>query len=68
MKKTLRLDGMTCAHCQARVEKALNALDGVSASVSLAEKTAALTLTQDVPDRVLIKTVEDAGYTVVSIA
>ena len=38
MTVTVTIDGMSCAHCSARVEKALNALPGVRARVDLAEK------------------------------
>ena len=65
MKKVMTIEGMMCMHCSGRVDKALNALEGVSAVVDLEAKTA--TVTGDVSDDVLRKTVEDAGYTVVSI-
>ena len=61
------INGMMCAHCQAHVEKALNALDGVEATVDLQAKTASITLSADVPDEVLTKAVTDAGYEVVSL-
>ena len=67
MKKIIRIDGMMCAHCQAHVEKALNALDGVNAKVDLQAKTAEVTLTADVSDEILKKAVTDAGYEPVSI-
>ena len=51
VRKTMRVDGMTCPHCVARVEKALNAIDGVTATVDLASATAALTLTREVRTR-----------------
>ncbi len=65
MKKVMTIEGMMCMHCSGRVDKALNALEGVTAVVDLEAKTA--TVTGDVSDEVLRKTVEDAGYTVVSI-
>ncbi len=68
MKKIIRIDGMMCAHCQAHVEKALNALDGVNAKVDLQAKTAEVTLTADVSDETLKKAVTDAGYEPVSIS
>ena len=58
---------MMCAHCSGRVEAALNALEGVTATVDLAGKTATVTLTADVSDQLLRTAVEDAGYQVVSI-
>jgi Cu+-exporting ATPase len=67
MKKTMHIEGMSCAHCTARVEKALNALDGVTATVDLETKTAAIDLAGDIPDETLRKAVEDAGYEVAAI-
>lgn len=67
MTKTIKIEGMTCGHCQARVEKALNGLDGVEASVNLEEKIASVTLTKPVSDDVLKNTVTEAGYDVVEI-
>ncbi len=67
MKKIMKIDGMMCSHCTGRVSQVLNAIDGVSAQVSLEEKQAVLTLTKEVPDDVLTKAVTDAGYTVTGI-
>lgn len=67
MKKTLKIDGMMCSHCAGRVSQVLNAIDGVSAEVSLEDKAAYLTLSADVADDVLIKAVTDAGYTVTEV-
>ena len=67
MTKVLTVEGMMCAHCQAHVEKALNAIDGVEAKVNLETKTATLTLSKDVSDDVLRGAVTEAGYEVVSI-
>ena len=68
MKKTLKIEGMMCGHCEARVKKALEALDGVtSAEVSHEKGTAIVTLANDVPNDVLKKAVEEQDYTVVSI-
>lgn len=67
MKKTLKIDGMMCSHCTGRVSQVLNAIDGVSAEVSLEDHAAYLTLTADVPDEVLVKAVTDAGYTVTEV-
>ena len=66
MEKKMVIEGMMCAHCQARVEQALNALPGVAARVDLQAKTATVTGTAD--DAALKKAVEDAGYQVVSIS
>ena len=65
MKKTLTIEGMMCAHCVAHVEKALNALPGVTASVDLDSKTAVVT--GDAGDEALKKAVADAGYQVTDI-
>lgn len=63
--KTMIIDGMMCMHCKAHVEKALNAIDGVSATVDLENKAAYIN--GDISDDVLTKAVTDAGYTVISI-
>ena len=65
MQKTLTIEGMMCAHCAAHVEKALNALPGVTAVVDLAVKTAVVT--GDAGDEALKKAVADAGYQVTDI-
>lgn len=68
MTKTMMIEGMSCGHCSARVEKALSALDGVSsAAVNLEGKSAKISLSKDVADDVLTKAVVDAGYEVVSV-
>ena len=66
MEKTFKVDGMMCAHCEAHVKKALEAIDGVESAVASHEqKTVVVTLGADVPDDVLKKTIEDEGYTVI---
>ena len=67
MKKKISIEGMMCGHCTGRVEKALNGLSGVEAQVSLEDKAAYVTLTGEVSDELLRKTVEDAGYEVTGI-
>ena len=65
MEKTMKIDGMMCAHCEARVKKALEAFDEVEeAVVSHETGTAVLKLKADVSDAALKKAVEDEGYTV----
>lgn len=65
MKKTMKIEGMMCCHCEATVKKALEALDGVtSAEVSHENGTAVLELSRDVSDDLLKKTVEDKDYKV----
>lgn len=61
------IDGMSCGHCSARVEKALNAIDGVSARVDLDNKTAYIENGNTVKDEEIIRAVKDAGYEVVGI-
>lgn len=67
MEKTMLIEGMSCGHCSARVEKALNELDGVNATVDLDKKTAFIKLSKEVNDEVLTKAVTDVGYEVVSV-
>ena len=67
MKKTMKIEGMMCPHCVARVTDALNKLDGVTAQVSLEDKAAYVTVEDGVSDETLTKAVTDAGYTVVSV-
>lgn len=68
MKKTMKIEGMMCGHCEARVKKCLEALEGVeSASVSHESGTAEVTLAADVSDDVLKKAVEDQDYQVTGI-
>lgn len=67
VNKTIHIDGMMCAHCSGRVEKALNDLPGVEATVDLDSKSAAVTCTPDVSDDTLRQAVEDAGYHVTGI-
>ena len=68
MTKTLIVEGMSCGHCTARVQKALEALDGVSAvEMSLEEKSAVVTLDKDIPDETLKDAVEKADYEVVEV-
>ena len=69
MKKTMKIEGMMCPHCEARVKKTLEAVEGVlSAEVSHESGTAILTLGAPVEDGVLRAAVEGQGYTVVEIA
>ena len=68
MTKTMHIEGMMCAHCEATVKKALEALDGVaSADVSHEAGTAVVTLTQAVDDAALKAAVEAKDYTVTGI-
>ena len=67
VNKNIHIDGMMCTHCTGRVEKALNDLPGVEATVDLDSKSAAVTCTPDVSDDTLRQAVEDAGYHVTGI-
>ncbi len=68
MKKTVKIEGMMCPHCEANVKKTLEALGNVTgAEVSHKAGTAILTLSGDVDNAVIKKAVEDKGYKVVSI-
>ena len=67
MKKVMKIDGMMCSHCTGTVTQVLNAIDGVTADVSLEDKCAYITLDKDVADEVLSKAVADAGYKVKGI-
>lgn len=63
MEKILNVEGMSCNHCVASVRKALEGLDGVrEADVSLDDKKARVELDKDLADQVLVKAVEDAGF------
>lgn len=67
MKKTMTIEGMMCNHCTGRVDKALNAVEGISATVSLEDKKAYVTLEKEISDEELKAIVEKEGYTVISI-
>ena len=67
MKKVITIKGMSCAHCQARVEKALNAIDGVEAKVDLKKNNATVAMKDPVDDEVLKQAVTEAGYEPISV-
>ena len=65
MTKTMKIEGMMCPHCEGRVKKCLEAIEGVTeAVVSHESGTAVLTLSAEVSDELLKATVENQGYTV----
>lgn len=69
MTKTMKIDGMMCSHCEGRVKQSLEGLAQVSqAEVSHKKGIAVVTLTAEVSNDVLKKTVEDQGYNVISIS
>ncbi|CAB4677968.1 unannotated protein [freshwater metagenome] len=59
---TLSIEGMTCSSCVNTVEKALNAVDGVSATINFATETAHILAPADIDVKELVKVVEKAGY------
>ncbi|MDY2842026.1 MAG: heavy metal translocating P-type ATPase, partial [Candidatus Borkfalkiaceae bacterium] len=68
MKKTLKIEGMMCGHCEMHVKKALESIDGVkNADVSHKSGTAVVTLEKEIPNDVLKQTVSDQGYRVTDI-
>lgn len=66
MKKIIEISGMNCSKCQARIENALNSLDGVKSVKTDLKKKIAI-ITTDLNDEILAKAIVDAGYTVLSI-
>lgn len=68
MKKVMKIEGMMCKHCQAKVEKLLGAIQGVqSVTVDLEQKTATVIAENDIADALLRQTIADADYEVVEI-
>jgi len=67
LEKTLKIKGMSCGYCSARVEKVLNAIDGVEAKVDLENNSAKLMLSRDISDEVIKKAVDDIGYEVLEV-
>jgi len=66
-EKTILIKGMSCGHCSARVEKALNAIEGVEARVDLESNSAKLKLTRDVSDETIKAAIDNVGYEVVEV-
>lgn len=65
MEKTIKIEGMMCSHCEARVKQLLEEIDGVKEAItSHKEGTAKLSLTKDIPDEIFEKVITDAGYKV----
>ena len=68
MEKIIKIEGMMCGHCEAHVKKALEVLEGVEqANVSHEAGTAIVTMTADISEDILKKTVEEEGYKVIEI-
>ena len=69
MKIAMKIEGMMCGHCEARVKKVLEALPGVEeAAVSHEAGTAVVTLSEQISEETLKKTVEDQDYKVVDFS
>ena len=66
-EKTLHIEGMHCANCQARLENGLNRLEGVACTVNLKKKTAAVSYSREISDETLKEAVEELGYRVTEI-
>lgn len=66
-QKTVIVDGMTCEHCKAWVEKSINNIDGASAKVNLKKREAIVSLEKEVSDEEIIAAVKNAGYRVIEI-
>ena len=63
MEKTLKIEGMMCAHCQKHVTEALSGMDGVTAvDVDLAGGTAAVKASREIPQAEFARVITDAGY------
>lgn len=68
MTKTMKIEGMMCPHCEARVKKTLEGIENIeSADVSHADGTAVVTFVTPVADDILKNAVEEQGYTVIEI-
>ncbi len=68
MEKVIKIDGMMCMHCQAKVEQALSGIKGVkSVTVDLENKQATVVSDKEIQDKVFTKTIEKIGYKVVDI-
>lgn len=67
VERILQIKGMSCGHCSARVEKALNNIDGVEAKVDLETNSAKVIITKAVSDNMIKEAVDNVGYEVVSV-
>lgn len=66
-KKSVTIEGMTCEHCKARVENAINDIDGAVAKINLSKKEAIVSFEKHIDDEAICAAVEKAGYTVLEI-
>ena len=67
MKKIVQIEGMSCGHCAARAEKALNSIEGIEAKVNLKKNQAVVNLTKDVDDSVLKNALKEVDLEAVSV-
>lgn len=68
MRKIINIEGMHCEHCSNRVSKSLSSLVGVKkVKVDLKKKTAEIELTKEISDQLIIETISEAGFEVISI-
>lgn len=64
MKRIVEISGMHCAHCSSRVENALNAIEGVKATVNLKKGVAVVKSKEDIPQSVIKQAIEELGFEV----
>ncbi len=64
MTLTIGIEGMSCGHCAARVRKALESIEGITATVDLTEKKATVTSQDTIDEQAIRAIIRDAGYTV----
>lgn len=65
METVYKVEKMACAHCEGKIDKGLNALEGVSASVNLADKE--VTVSSDLSSENIIQAIKEIGYDAVEI-
>ena len=64
MERTIRVEGMMCAHCEAHVKEALEAVDGITSAVANHDTASVrITCTKNIDDAVLAEVIQKAGYT-----
>ena len=67
MEKIINIEGMSCGGCSSRLERVLNAIEGVNAKVSHEDGNAVVQIENTITDDVLKNAVENAGFTVINI-
>lgn len=66
MTKTIRIGGMNCAHCAARIERAIGSIGGLTAKVSLEKKETTVTGDGNIDEKAIEQAITDAGYTILA--